>query len=154
MLRENKVYKVRIIPSKTYINTLEKRGRRDVAKWTTHTHSHMNVCPLNETIKISQKGSILKKRLRGESATSGHCAAAGKSLEKNGILKKIHIYFQVGVLYGIVSVCLCGCGLSAVKTRLSLPNLLPLNCATFAARQLFDKRLTLRPRQINRLATK
>lgn len=48
----------------------------------THTHSHMNVCPLNETIKISQKGSILKKRLRGESATSGHCAAAGKSLEK------------------------------------------------------------------------
>lgn len=72
----------------------------------THTHSHMNVCPLNETIKISQKGSILKKRLRGESATSGHCAAAGKSLEKNGILKK-YIYIFKWVCYMVK--CLSAC---------------------------------------------
>lgn len=63
-------------------------------------------------------------------------------------------YWECGWATVHVAVCLLVDESCAVKTRRTLPNLLPLNCATFSARQLFDKRLTLGHRQINRLATK
>lgn len=77
-----------------------------------HTHTHECVCPLNETIKISQKTEHIKKRLRGESATSGHCAALGNA-QKKMAFKKIHTYIHSTGRVGVpqpVWLCLSVCG--------------------------------------------
>lgn len=71
-----------LLPSKHILIHCQKGEKRSCQM--VHTHTHECVCPLNETIKISQKTEHIKKRLRGESATSGHCAALGNA-QKNGI---------------------------------------------------------------------
>lgn len=75
------VHGARIASFETHINTLSERREE---KLPNGSHTLTNVCPLNETIKISQKTEHIKKRLRGESATSGHCAPLGNA-QKNGI---------------------------------------------------------------------
>lgn len=72
----NMVNGARIGSYKTHINTLSERREE---KLPNGPHTLTNVCPLNETIKISQKTEHNKKRLRGESATSGHCASLEKA---------------------------------------------------------------------------